>query len=264
MSQLEVDKVIPQSGTTLTLGDSADTITIPSGATLDASNATLTLPDDSVTTAKIDDGAVTSAKITYPLTTFSSTGIDDDGTSTAITINSDNNVALAGNIGLGGATPSTSGTGITFPATQSASTNANTLDDYEEGTFTPAFGGTTTNPTQSYNGQTGRYIKIGKQVTCYMSAYLSLTVPITPGSGNAVMTGLPFVSVNNSPGNNYATGVCFYVANWGGSDYPDGYWLSDNSSTRVNLMRNGQIYVSAASYGTFSFCEGEITYETAT
>jgi hypothetical protein len=29
MSQLEVDKVIPQSGTTLTLGESGDTITIP-------------------------------------------------------------------------------------------------------------------------------------------------------------------------------------------------------------------------------------------
>jgi hypothetical protein len=42
-------------------------------------------------------------------------------------------LALAGNIGLGGATPTTSGTGITFPATASASTNANTLDDYEEG-----------------------------------------------------------------------------------------------------------------------------------
>jgi hypothetical protein len=63
MSQLEVDKVIPQSGTTLTLGESGDTVSVPSGATLDASNATLTLPDDSVTTAKIDDGAVTSAKI---------------------------------------------------------------------------------------------------------------------------------------------------------------------------------------------------------
>jgi hypothetical protein len=58
MSQLEVDKVIPQSGTTLTLGDSADTITIPSGATLDASNATLTLPDGSVTAAKLDSTAV--------------------------------------------------------------------------------------------------------------------------------------------------------------------------------------------------------------
>jgi hypothetical protein len=33
MSQLEVDKVIPQSGTTLTLGESGDTITIASGAT---------------------------------------------------------------------------------------------------------------------------------------------------------------------------------------------------------------------------------------
>jgi hypothetical protein len=63
MSQLEVDKVIPQSGTTLTLGDSADTITIPSGATLDASNATLTLPDGSVTTAKIADSNITTAKL---------------------------------------------------------------------------------------------------------------------------------------------------------------------------------------------------------
>jgi hypothetical protein len=50
MSQLEVDKVIPQSGTTLTLGDSADTITIPSGATFDASNATVTIPAVNLTT----------------------------------------------------------------------------------------------------------------------------------------------------------------------------------------------------------------------
>ena len=41
MSQLEVDKVIPQSGTTLTLGESGDTITIPSGATL-TNNGTAT------------------------------------------------------------------------------------------------------------------------------------------------------------------------------------------------------------------------------
>jgi hypothetical protein len=43
-------------------------------------------------------------------------------------------LALAGNIGLGGATPTTSGTGITFPATQH--NKMNTLDDYEEGTWT--------------------------------------------------------------------------------------------------------------------------------
>jgi hypothetical protein len=185
MSQLEVDKVIPQSGTTLTLGDSADTITIPSGATLDASNATLTLPDDSVTTAKIDDGAVTSAKITYPLTTFSSTGIDDDGTSTAITINSSNNVALAGNIGLGGATPTTSGTGITFPATASASTNANTLDDYEEGTWTPSHGGNTT-----YIDRFGTYRKVGSLVFVNFGFTIN-----NLGTGSASnIEGFPFTS----------------------------------------------------------------------
>ena len=41
MSQLEVDKVLPQSGTTLTLGESGDTITVPSGATF---SATLNAP----------------------------------------------------------------------------------------------------------------------------------------------------------------------------------------------------------------------------
>jgi hypothetical protein len=34
MSELKVNKVTPRSGTTVTLGDSGDTITIPSGATL--------------------------------------------------------------------------------------------------------------------------------------------------------------------------------------------------------------------------------------
>lgn len=42
MSKIEVDTIEPQSGTTVTLGASGDTITIPSGATLDGSSATLT------------------------------------------------------------------------------------------------------------------------------------------------------------------------------------------------------------------------------
>jgi hypothetical protein len=50
--------------------------------------------DGTVTTDKIGSNAVTSAKITYPLTTFSSTGIDDNATSTAITIDSSENVGI--------------------------------------------------------------------------------------------------------------------------------------------------------------------------
>jgi hypothetical protein len=83
---------------------------------------------------------------------------------TTVTIgDSGEHLALAGNIGLGGATPTTSGTGITFPATASPSTNANTLDDYEEGTWTPSV--TAQTGTLTTTSSTGSYTKIGKAVT---------------------------------------------------------------------------------------------------
>ena len=50
MSKIEVDTIAPQSGTTVTVGESGDTVTIPTGVTLDASNATTTLPANVVTT----------------------------------------------------------------------------------------------------------------------------------------------------------------------------------------------------------------------
>jgi len=90
-------------------------------------------------------------------------------------------------IGVGGATPSTSGSGITFPATVSLSTNANTLDDYEEGTWTPSLGGTTT-----YAIQEGKYTKIGNRV--FVTAQIQVT---TIGTGSTTtVSGLPFTTQN--------------------------------------------------------------------
>lgn len=81
-------------------------------------------------------------------------------------------------IGVGGATPAASGAGITFPATQSASADANTLDDYEEGTWAPtvtsAGGGS---GTTSY--ATGTYVKIGSLIQ------YNLFVKITALSGTS-------------------------------------------------------------------------------
>ena len=92
-------------------------------------------------------------------------------------------VTASTTIGVGGATPSTSGSGVTFPATQSASTDVNTLDDYEEGTWTPSLGGTTT-----YGGQVGTYTKIGNLVEVNFS--LNIT---SIGSGStSQISGLPF------------------------------------------------------------------------
>ena len=53
MSELKVNKISPRSGTDVTLGDSGDTFTIPAGATLDTSNSTVTLPDSSISLAKL-------------------------------------------------------------------------------------------------------------------------------------------------------------------------------------------------------------------
>ena len=101
-------------------------------------------------------------------------------------------------IGVGAASASASGAGITFPATQNASTNVNTLDDYEEGTWTPTItplSGSLTSYTSS-----GTYIKIGKLVS------LSFIVSITnAGTASSVMqvSNLPF----NTTGANTSAGV---------------------------------------------------------
>src|SRR6056300_794956 len=53
MSEVKVNKISPRSGTDVTLGDSGDTFTVPTGVTLDTSNSTVTLPDGSVSLAKL-------------------------------------------------------------------------------------------------------------------------------------------------------------------------------------------------------------------
>jgi len=78
MSEIKVNKISPRSGTDVTLGDSGDTITVPTGATLDTSNSTVTLPDDSVTTAKINNEAVTPAKLGYDYNQFRNIIINGD------------------------------------------------------------------------------------------------------------------------------------------------------------------------------------------
>jgi hypothetical protein len=75
--------------------------------------------------------------------------------------------------------------GIKFPATQISSSDANTLDDYEEGTFTPTFGGATI----TSDNIRGSYTKIGRQV--YVTVQF-VNATITSASGNASVQSLPF------------------------------------------------------------------------
>ena len=99
-------------------------------------------------------------------------------------------------VGAGNVVMGTSGKGIDFSAVTggTGTATANVLNDYEEGTWTIGltFGGGSTGITTSAN--TGRYTKIGRQVT--VIGYLALT---SKGSstGAANITGLPFTSANS-------------------------------------------------------------------
>jgi hypothetical protein len=89
---------------------------------------------------------------------------------------------------------------IVFPATQNASANANTLDDYEEGGFTPTVTAETPPSGISYFAQVGRYVKIGRMVQVEIS--ININSRGTGGSGVASVSGLPFTSAavaNNFP-----------------------------------------------------------------
>lgn len=107
---------------------------------------------------------------------------------------------------------------IVFPATQNPSANANTLDDYEEGTWIPSNGAT------SYVVQTGTYTKIGNFV------FIRFTLGVsTMGAGSATLiSGLPFATAVNS-------------------SFPIGYW--DTSATNIVFL---SALVSASSLVLYS------------
>ena len=97
---------------------------------------------------------------------------------------------------------------IKFPATQVPSADANTLDDYEEGTFTPTIAGSTTAGTATYVSQVGVYTKIGRIVN------FSITINYNSGTGtgNLTISGLPFTSLAAGANSSASIGAFVNVA----------------------------------------------------
>jgi len=79
--------------------------------------------------------------------------------------------------------------GIEFPATQVAVVNANTLDDYEEGTWTPILGARDTAPTFTYGDRLGKYTKIGNVV--HATATIFFATVTSAGGGLFYLGTLP-------------------------------------------------------------------------
>ena len=116
---------------------------------------------------------------------------------------------------------------VAFPATQVASADANTLDDYEEGNWTPQLtDGTNTNTTNVHNNL-GSYVKIGRIV--FISCTVS-TSAIGSLSGQIWLGGLPFTVYNSS------LGFASVGGSGGGMGLTAGYNLTGNFNANSTQM----------------------------
>jgi hypothetical protein len=163
--------------------------------------------------------------------------------------------AFPATIGVGGATPAASGAGISFPATASASSDANTLDDYEEGTWTATLKGSVSDPTTPVTS-TCRYTKIGNVVTLYVGFE---SVNTTGASGFITITGVPFT-------NNASIRAMGVAASYGTATFSaDTYLIAtiSLSSTTIDIqeIKSADVWTAAThSAGSGRYIWAQINY----
>ena len=126
-----------------------------------------------------------------------------------------------------------SGHGVTFAATSDAGGMANELlDDYEEGTWTPFYGGTSADPSASYATQNGKYTKIGNMV--YANFIVIASGTPSGGSGDLLIAGLPYaINATNTQPTGYIGIVNNITNNMSTSQL---MLVGQNTSTNINVM----------------------------
>ena len=112
---------------------------------------------------------------------------------------------VTGNTGAATFSSTVATNGVVFPASQVASANANTLDDYEEGSWTPLLTGSVSGQATSGGNTYGNYTKIGRLVTLNFVISLSSVNTLV---GGAYLSQLPFnLAAGAALENRYPQGV---------------------------------------------------------
>jgi len=151
---------------------------------------------------------------------------------------------------------------IQFPSTQVASANANTLDDYEEGTWTPVINGGGGNPTVTYSAFNtgGIYTKIGNQVTVSFEVRWSA---LSGGSGGVAIAGLPFARRTTTLPDGERLIIDSYNNTISGK-YLTGNIGSGNSSIALSMVNSAaastDLLISDLDTSGLGFLRGTVTY----
>jgi hypothetical protein len=222
------------SATQITQGDSSVEVT-------DSGTGKVEVTVDNVEVADFTTGEIV----------FNETGANQD-----FRVEGDTNanliVADAGvdKVGIGTNTFNTNGgvlqvsNGISFPASQSALTDPNTLDDYEEGTWTPA--GFAAGYTAS--SSSGIYTRIGRVIHVRFDVTFS-AVPAANSSSN--FTGLPFNSLGATPGSgrdNAVTGAIYCCNTTDGSTGGGFNSYAGISNGSAEVFVTGRNYIFSLTY----------------
>jgi len=154
-------------------------------------------------------------------------------------------LAVGGNLLIGTTTNNANGgvlqlkSGITFPATQVAATDANTLDDYAETSFTPTIVGSTTAGTATYSSAAGRATKVGRLVTFSLRVIYSAGT----GTGNLRVGGLPYTV-------GYASVCAIYAENIAltASYYPVASTVVSSATVAIEQLPTGGVAAASVPY----------------
>ena len=171
----------------------------------------------------------------------------------------------SGNVGIGTTAPSQKldvvgsievSDGIYIGGTAAA----NKLDDYEEGTWTPAYTGSTTTGTGVTGA--GQYTKIGNLVHVDFGF---VNVTTSGAAGDLRITGLPFTVSNATTRGSFAGNIRFYNHDLAGNTYYQLTPVADGNTTYIVISQtrdNGTWSVVQIDNDSALYIEGGITYTT--
>jgi hypothetical protein len=171
-----------------------------------------------------------------------------DGTQSIRPFNLTTNARIDAQVDLGMSTTRFKDLYLSGSVYLGGTTSSNALDDYEEGTWTPAYTPTTGTFTTITTVATGRYTKIGRLVTVFGNVRTSGTLDVTGASGNLAITGLPF--------------ACNATLAGGGVDISHQLWNLGTDILNTGLSVDAgasQILMFKNTMNTSSFPSGNIT-----